>query len=662
MSGADSVIMRLTGAARHYLMGGGVVAALRDATLDIRRGEFVMVVGSSGCGKSTLLHVLGCLDVPTAGAYALAGETVSALDDAALSRVRNARLGFVFQQFNLLPNLTVEENVALPLVYTGMSRRERLCRAREVVTRLGLGDRLTHRPSQLSGGQSQRVAIARALVNDPDILLADEPTGNLDSATGAEIMDLLFRLNAQGRTVVMVTHDAKYAGQGSRRLAMSDGRIVEDVPGARPPAACDASPPPRRPAAAMSPLDLARIGTREGLLAHKLRASLTTLGIVIGVAGVIAMSSFSLGSKRKQADQIRALGANLVRVADARLEGERLAQTRIRGSRGLSLADLDRLREQVPGVQRMAATREVKVNVLTEDGRDLNPRVVAAAGDYWAVNNLRLAEGRFLDPRDDAHGARVAVVGDAIRRRLGGETVLGRRLLLGGTPYTIVGALADRQVDLKGLEATGANDVNHDLVMPLRTALYRTKFLDTRSELDEIQIQLDTEDRLYDAGTRIRRVLAAAHAGQEDFQLVIPLDLLKQKLEAQKVLDILTICVSSVALLVGGIGIMNIMLVSVRERGREIGMRRAVGATRRDIRWQFLSESVTIAVSGGAVGIALAVAAVAVTSAILGLPIVFSPRMIAVAVAAATATGLAFGIYPAAEAARKAPVEALRYE
>jgi ABC-type antimicrobial peptide transport system permease subunit len=239
---------------------------------------------------------------------------------------------------------------------------------------------------------------------------------------------------------------------------------------------------------------------------------------------------------------------------------------------------------------------------------------------------------------------------------------VGQRLLLGGSPYTIVGALANRQVDLKGLEATGANDANHDLIVPLRTVLYRTKFLDTRSELDEIHLQLDTEDRLYDAGTRIRRILTAAHAGQEDFHLVVPLDLLKQKLEAQKVLDILTICVSSVALLVGGIGIMNIMLVSVRERGREIGIRRAVGATRRDIRWQFLSESVTIAVGGGAVGIAVAVAAVALTSAILGLPIVFSSRLIVVAVAAATATGLAFGIYPAAEAARKAPVEALRDE
>jgi len=653
-------IIRTEGVSRHYTMGNHVVKALDDINLEISSGELIMVVGSSGSGKSTLLYLLGCLDTPSSGRYFLAGHDVSTMLDARLSHLRNSRIGFVFQQFNLLPNLTVLENIALPLVYQGVPRDERLEKARHYAELLGLGDRVHHRPTELSGGQSQRVAIARALVNDADIVFADEPTGNLDSKTGAEIMDVLFDLNRQGYTIIVVTHDPKYAGMGSRKITLSDGRIVDDTkdklnqPHARDRAMS------RESAHGMSFFDLFRVGLREGLFVHKMRTALTMLGIVIGVAGVVAMSSFSLGSKQKQADQIRALGANLVKVVDDRLEGEKLSDARIDGSHGLSLSDMRLIRKTIPGVTAVAGIRRAKLNIISD--ADISPRVLGVAGDYLRVNNLSVTKGRFLEPGDQADRARVAVVGHAIAAKLDGDSPIGSVLLMGGTPYEVIGVLANRHIDMKGLEASGVADANHDILLPLQTLLSRTKHLDMRSELDEIHLQLETEDMLYESGVGLRRLLALTHGGVRDFKLVIPLDLLKQKQQAQRLLDILTICVSSIALIVGGIGIMNIMLASVTERIREIGLRRTVGATRRDIRLQFLSESVIIAVTGGVAGIVVALVVVAVTCTALSLPIVVSPFMVCLAVVASTVTGLVFGLYPATQAAAKNPVEALRYE
>ena len=660
MNDERNIVIRTSAVSRHYTMGDHVVKALDDIDLEVRAGELIMVVGSSGSGKSTLLYLLGCLDTPTSGRYSLAGHDVSTMSDAHLSRLRNSRIGFVFQQFNLLPNLTVLENIALPLVYQGVPRDERLETARRYAELLSLGDRTLHRPTELSGGQSQRVAIARALVNEADIVFADEPTGNLDSKTGAEIMEVLFDLNRQGYTIVVVTHDPKYADMGSRKITLSDGRILEDTrDGLSRQHARDHDGPPKE-VHGMSFFDLFRVGLREGLFVHKMRTALTMLGIVIGVAGVVAMSSFSLGSKQKQADQIRALGANLVRIVDDRLEGEKLSDARIDGSHGLSISDMRMIRKSIPGVTAVAGVRQAKLNIVSD--ADISPRILGVTGDYLAVNNLRVEEGRFVEPRDQAEQARVAVIGHAIRRKLGPASPIGTVLLMGSTPYKVIGVLENRHIDMKGLEASGIADANHDILLPLQALLSRTKYLDIRSELDEIQIQLATEDMLYESGVGFRRLLAMTHGGVRDFKLVIPLDLLKQKQQAQRLLDILTICVSSIALIVGGIGIMNIMLASVTERIREIGLRRTVGATRRDIRLQFLSESVIIAVTGGVAGIAVALLAVAVTCTALDLPIVVSPFMVCLAVAASTATGLVFGLYPATQAAAKNPVEALRYE
>ena len=655
-------VIELRGARKTYTMGEHHVHALDGVDLSIESGEFVSIVGASGSGKSTMMHMLGCLDRLTEGSYHLAGEDMSTASDAELSAIRNRKIGFVFQQFNLLPNLTVLENIALPLAYAGVDRAERLARATDMAGKVGLETRLDHTPSELSGGQCQRVAIARALINQPDVLFADEPTGALDSKTGAEIMALLDELHQQGLTVLLVTHDQKVADHAERKITLSDGKIVEDLQQDKrtdPTGETNGNTQTSR----LGLQDMFRIGWREGLLAHKLRSALTMLGVIIGVASVISMSSFSAGSKQKQADQIRALGSNLIRIADVRLEENALYEARGQGSAGLRQEDAEVLFELVDGIQALSMVRKMELEVEINQIPVPEANVQAVKGNYLSVNNLELEHGVPISPVDQQRNHRVAVIGGGlIPEGLSAKETLHTTMRIGGQPYRIIGILANRFVDTTELEAVGANDANLDVLVPLETILNRYTFQPLRSELDEIQVQLEEEDRLAQAGKQIRRALEALHRGVNDFELVIPLDLLKSKQESQKLLDILSLCISAISLVVGGIGIMNIMLASVTERLKEIGIRRAVGARAEDIRNQFLMESILLSMAGGIAGVALALLGVAVASVPLAIPIVYEPGIMGVAFAAAFTTGLGFGAYPAIRASKENLVDILSRE
>ena len=657
MADSSTPLIQLKGLRRVYLMGETTVRALDGVDYTIERGEFIMLMGSSGSGKSTMMHILGCLDRPDEGQVLFEGEDVANRNDLYRSALRNHRIGFVFQQFHLLGHLNVLENIALPLSYAGVVNRFE--RAEVLARRFGMGDRLNHKPSELSGGQRQRVAIARALVNNPDLLLADEPTGNLDSKTGDEIMQVLRELHLEGMTILMVTHDPRWEKFGTRKSVMGDGRLQLDEVQARP---WSAEPrAPRELHHALSPMDLVRMGLREGLFAHKLRSALTMLGIIIGVASVIAMSSFSMGSKQKQMDQIRALGANMVRIQDQHFENEKMLEARAAGSAGLSLVDLRLLKERIEGIVNICASREIKLSATTM-GRSLNPRTVGIHGDYAGVNNLKLRAGQFISEDDHDRGSRVAVIGAGVARRMGKEMAVGETIVLSGEPYRVIGVMSDRGSDLGEMEATGAHDPDEDMLIPLQSLIARTKFLELRNEIDEIQIQVDSEERLVTAGLMIKRALLAAHGGVEDFKVVIPVELLKHRQQSGRLLDVLTLCISSISLVVGGIGIMNIMLASVTERLREIGLRRAVGATRSDIRLQFLAESVILSSTGGAAGVGIALMVLAFMTQLLELPFVVSWGTTLVAFAASSLTGILFGWYPAEHASSKDPVEMLRYE
>lgn len=650
---------------RHYQMGDTTVKALAGLDLKVEQGDFIMIVGGSGSGKSTLMHLIGLLDLPTLGNFVVNGQDTSKLDDSSLSMTRNRHIGFIFQQFNLLPNISVIQNIALPLSYRGVPKEKRLIQARKYACMIGLSERLNHTPVELSGGQMQRVAIARALASEPNILLADEPTGNLDSNTSAEIMDILYNLNAKGHTIIMVTHDIHLANQGTRKVTIKDGKILSDEPGVRM-IENHENQSPYNPNQEVNPglsfRDLLRIGIREGLLAHKMRTFLTMLGIIIGVSSVIAMSSFSLGSKQKQANQIRALGANLVKIVDKGLEAEKLSEARKSGSIGLNQADILAIRQNIEGIQAIATVRSVKMNILNES-IPLNGRILGVGGDYLLVNNLTLEIGRNFDYLDQAKSEAVIVVGSRIASSFRKpQSALGKTLVLGGTPYQIIGILKDKNLDWNELEATSQADPNYDILMPLNTLKTRTTNKEMRSDFDEIQLQLKDEEDWIRVGKDLKRILAITHNLVEDYDLLIPMELLKQKQQSQKLLDVLTFCISTISILVGGIGIMNIMLASVTERIREIGIRRAVGATKKDILLQFLTESVTISVAGGILGILLSVIGIVFICSLLDLPIVFSKILFIISAGASTVIGLIFGIYPAWTAADKNPVEALRNE
>ena len=658
---SDQPLIKVRNLKRYYKMGQHTVKALDGIDLDIRRGEFVMIVGSSGSGKSTLMHILGLLDKPTEGSFLLGGDEVSNLSDNAYAALRNRRIGFVFQQFNLLNELSVVENIALPLEYSGVDKSTRSAKAAEYAEVTGLGERLQHRPTELSGGQNQRIAIARALVNQPDILMADEPTGALDSKTGGEIMDLLHELNDKGHTVIMVTHDDKLASQGTRKLVVKDGKIIDDVKGSKEVPVIETAGE-ESAVGRLSFKDLLFIGLKEGLLPHKMRSFLTMLGIIIGVASVIAMSSFSLGSKQKQTDQIRALGANLVKIIDSRLENESLMKVRQKGSNGLSREDMEGLKVNVEGIKASSCSREVQINALYRGNR-IGGTVLGVDGDYLEVNNLSISAGRYFDKVDSDTAARVAVVGSTIAKKLAGEkSALGKTFLMGGVPYKVIGLLKNKNIDIKELDASSLKDSNLNILIPLETLLSRTTYQELRSEVDEIQLQLDSEERLFEAGKSIKRTLSVLHGGITDYRIVIPLDLLKQKQQSQKLLDVLTFIISSISIIVGGIGIMNIMLATVNERIREIGVRRAVGATRKDIMYQFLAESMILSVTGGIFGVVFALLIIIITCQALGLPIVLSLFLVGLSVGASVVTGLVFGLYPARNAAAKNPVEALKSE
>ncbi|NRA37964.1 MAG: ATP-binding cassette domain-containing protein, partial [Planctomycetes bacterium] len=620
---------------RHYQMGEHQVRALDDVSFELFPGDFVSIVGSSGSGKSTMMNILGCLDVPSEGSYILADRVIADTDDDTLSDIRNRHIGFVFQQFNLLHELTVQENIALPLAYQGVPVEERQERARVLAQRFKLEDRLDHKPFELSGGQAQRVAIMRALVTDPDILLLDEPTGALDSKTGREIMDIFHELNNEGLTVIMVTHDNQLAQEASRIIRLSDGRVIEDTRkedavdlASGQPAAARRVQQGEKTSLGLSWKDLLRVGIHEGLLAHKLRSALTMLGIIIGVASVIAMSSFSMGSKKKQMMQIRDLGANLINISDDRLEGEKLNEARIKGSRGLSLIDVELLTKQINHIQKVSSYRDTNLRVGVA-GKDLNCSVYAVSGAYLEVNNLDLLHGHDLSAQDHIEGRRVAIIGHGVYGELCGDArnnslagiagtantsndknfidPIGKDIYVGNNPYKVIGVLQNKHINTTELETGGSGNINQLVIVPLATISMRTAYNPMRSEIDSIQVQLDNEDNLDYAGLAIQRLLQGSHNSVKDFSIEVPLDLLKQKQQSQKLLDVLTLCVSSISLLVGGIGIMNIMLASVTERLKEIGIRRAIGATRRDVKMQFLTESVTMSVAGGLIGILVSV-------------------------------------------------------
>ncbi|MCK9376604.1 MAG: ABC transporter permease [Syntrophobacterales bacterium] len=704
-----------------YYLGEIEVPVLRGVSLTVARGEFVALMGASGSGKTTLMNILGCLDRPTSGQYWLDGEEVSRLSADARALVRNHKLGFVFQNFSLLPRTSARDNVAMPLTYTAehLSDREVRLRVKDLLQRFGLGERLNHEPSQLSGGQQQRVAIARALVNQPPLLFADELTGNLDSRTSDEVLQILRQLNEdEGITIILVTHDEDVARHAKRIIRIHDGIIVDDAalfpaPGVEPQLTQTAPPGERRRVSGRSALRLRRmLGIAlNGLRRNVMRSALTALGIIIGVAAVIAMMEIGRGSSSSIQRTIANMGANnlLVMPGTASSGGASHGAGTIMT---LTPQDAEALLTECPAVRAVAPVVRARTQVIYGNRNWVPAFIYGTTSDFLTVREWGLDGGEVFTDRDVRNANKVCLLGQRLVRELfQGEDPIGKEIRVQNVPFRVVGILGKKGANMMGMDeddillapwttikfrvigssATTANQsatatssgsgtsqaVNTlNQIYPTRqNNLYplpsSTQAADTPQpvrfiNVDHILAAARTAKEIPAAIKQITGLLRERHrirpGKPDDFNTRDMTEMAKALSSTATTMTKLLLAVALISLVVGGVGIMNIMLVSVTERTREIGLRLAVGAYRRNILQQFLVESVVLCFCGGAAGIVVGRSVSYLMTAVFRWPTELSPDAIVSAFAISAAVGIIFGYYPAWKASRLDPIMALRYE
>ncbi|WP_210639688.1 MacB family efflux pump subunit [Pseudomonas sp. Tri1] len=641
--------------------GGGDsprVEVLRGIDLSIHAGEFLAIVGASGSGKSTLMNILGCLDRPTSGEYRFAGEDVAHLGSDELAWLRREAFGFVFQGYHLIPSGTAQENVEMPAIYAGTSAAERHARASALLARLGLASRTGNRPHQLSGGQQQRVSIARALMNGGHIILADEPTGALDSQSGIEVMALLDELASQGHVVILITHDREVAARAKRIIEIRDGQIISD----------SAGPVPATPQA--NPKALQAVDLRQRLSAgsehtgawkgelldavqaawrvmwiNRFRTALTLLGIIIGVASVVVMLAVGEGSKRQVMAQMGAFGSNIIYL-NGSAPSPRAAKGIIRDDDLAALAAL-------PEVQRIMPVNGAEASVRFGN-LDHTSYVGGNDTNFPLIFNWPVVQGHYFSEADERNAAAVAVIGHKVRQKLFKDVAdpIGRYILIENMPFQVVGVLAEKGA------SSGDSDADNRIAVPYSAASVR---LFGSRHPEYVVIAAKDAGKVKQAEQAVSRTLLRLHDGKQDFELTNNAAMIQAEARTQGTLSLMLGAIAAISLLVGGIGVMNIMLMTVRERTREIGIRMATGARQRDILRQFLTEAVMLSVVGGLAGIGLALL---VGGALLLGKIAVAFEWLAVfgAFGCALVTGVVFGFMPARKAARLDPVAALTSE
>jgi macrolide transport system ATP-binding/permease protein len=641
-------ILELSDIHKHYTNGDTTVRALDGVSLTIHRGEFVAIMGQSGSGKSTLMNIIGCLDRPTSGSYQVLGQEAAHLAPDELAALRRETFGFVFQRYNLLATATASENVEIPSVYTGLSKQKRAQRAGGLLQRLGLGDRIDHRPAELSGGQQQRVAIARALVNDPPVILADEPTGALDSKSGEEVLALLKELHAEGRTIILITHAENVARHASRIVSIQDGRIFEDS-GVTEKLTNENIRGENRNVSGVSfaaSLQEALVTAWRSLQVNLFRTVLTLLGIIIGVAAVVAMLAVGEGSRQKVMDRISAFGTNLMLIRPG------AAGIRNTGDIITLVPEDAAAIKTLPNVENALPERSSRMTVRYGN-IDYQTSVQGTGEDFPSARDWKVAEGQFFHADDLKTYAPLMVLGRTVARTLfpDGRSPVGKYVLLRNVPLLVIGVMTE-----KGASPNGS-DQDDVVFVPINTGLVR---LFGKSYLSSITVKVaDTTD--IDATQASIEALLKARHRKEDFSVRNMASILQAAIETQDTFTILLGTVAAISLLVGGIGVMNIMLVSVVERTREIGIRMATGARMRDILLQFNIEAAVVCAAGGVLGIVVGVIAGMVLR-YTGMTVIFSVTPAVLAFVCASATGLIFGYLPARKAAQLDPVIALASE
>lgn len=638
---------------KRYPQGEDYLEVLKGIDLTIYAGEFVAIMGASGSGKSTLMHILGCLDRPSEGTYEFAGQDVGQLNDDELAWLRREAFGFVFQSYHLIGASNATENVEIPAIYAGKPAAERKARAEALLARLGLGERLTHKPNQLSGGQQQRVSIARALMNGGGIILADEPTGALDSHSSKEVMALLTELADEGHTVILITHDANVASHADRIIEFKDGNIIRDNGPQRTDRNAKINPAltqiqqaasGKSVSALTENLEAIRMALRS-LQENWFRTLLTLLGIVIGVGSVVAMLAIGEGARDDVMARISSMGTNLLVVRPGTGFQRRSAD----GSMATLMPEDAEALMQLPNV--LAAVPESTKGVTARAGaHDTNTQVNATSHDYPLLRDWQPQAGVFFSEEDTQRYAAVAVLGQTVARELfPGQDPIGEFVLLNSVPFQVLGVMSEQGATPWGQDA---DDI---VFVPLTTGQLR---LTGDRHLGSITVAVENTEYIDATEEEVRQTLIRQHGGNEDFRVRNMAAIVETASAAQNTLTILLGSIAAISLLVGGIGVMNIMLVSVTERTKEVGIRRATGARTRNILQQFLVEAVVVSTLGGVIGVLGGVAVAAVIGAWF-MPVTFSVPIMILAFACAAGTGLIFGFTPALKAAKLDPVVAL---
>ncbi len=644
-------IIEISNLNKKFGEGNNEVHILKDINLSIKSGDFIAIIGASGSGKSTLMNILGCLDTASNGSYKIDGEEASNMDSDGLAALRRKKFGFIFQRYNLLSTLTAIENVALPAVYSGVPQSEREDRAKKILSDLGLEDKIKNKPHELSGGQQQRVSIGRALMNGGEIILADEPTGALDSHSGEMVMGIIKELHEKGHTIILVTHDKNIANYANRIIEIKDGEIISDTSKSSHYSFVKKETIKEKNSFSFFKDQLVESFKMalNAISAHKLRSFLTMLGIIIGIASVVSIVALGNGSQQKILSDISSMGTNTIDI----YPGEGFGDMRSGKVKTLTANDSQVLNRQ--SYVDSSTPNSSTSGALTYKNIAVNAQVKGVGYEFFDVKGIEIAKGNKFYQKDIKNNSQVAVIDKNTQNKLfpNGEDPIGKILFINKKPLKIIGVSQEKK-------SAFGNDDNLNIWSPYTTVMNR---ISGSKNIDSITVKIKDNVSMQAAEKSIIDLLTVKHGGKKDF-FTMNTDSIKQTVESTT--NTMTLLISSIAviaLIVGGIGVMNIMLVSVTERTKEIGVRMAIGAREYNILQQFLIEAILICLIGGAAGIALSYGiSVLFNNIVTNFAMTFSTMSIIMAVVCSTMIGIIFGFMPARNASKLNPITALSRE